>query len=212
MPDASALAIDVVLLLPEPVAAWAKRVNATMNERTGNRTVVLGDETGVPHISLAMAAVRETDLPAIGALLDAIVIRHLPMNLFPDRIVTVTTESGEQVSGLNLERTNVLGTLHREVMEALAPYRLDRVTPETVFGSDAEEISGFTTAYVAGYPEAAAGERFSPHVTLGYWRIDPDLGPGPGFCIFRGSNLALCHLGNNCTCGRVLSVHPAKAP
>jgi hypothetical protein len=209
MPDAAALAVDVVLLLPEPVAAWAKQVNAVMNERTGDSTVVLGDETGVPHISLAMAAVREADLAAIRAELDAIALCHLPLNLFPDRIVTVTTETGEQVSGLNLEITNALRGLHREVMAAVAPFRLSGVTPEMVFGSDDREISNFTTAYIAGYPENAAGDRFSPHVTLGYWKVDPDLGPGPGVCIFRGFRLALCHLGNNCTCGRVLSVHPA---
>jgi hypothetical protein len=204
-----ALAVDVVLLLPEPVAAWAKTVNAVMNERTGDRRVVLGDETGIPHISLAMAAVSAADLTALGARLDAIAAGHLPLALYPEGIATVTLSSGDAVSGLNLETTAGLRALHHAVMEATDPFRLSVVRDEMIHGHEAEEISAFTAEYIAGYPRNAAFSHFSPHITLGYWAVDRDLGPGPGVCMFRATRLAVCHLGNNCTCGRILSVHAA---
>ncbi|NYT05849.1 MAG: 2'-5' RNA ligase family protein [Methanomicrobiales archaeon] len=205
-----ARAIDIVLLPPGPVMEAAIALNRSMNEKAGNTILELDRTTAIPHISLAMGAVRAGDLPAIGALLDAIAAEMLPIEIFPDDIVTVTTSSGDAVSGLDLERTAALKELHERVMRAVEPFLLEEVTTAMVAAGEDQTITPFTAAYATRYREDAAYGRFSPHITLGYWKAGNAAVGFPCACMFRCTSIALCSLGNNCTCRGVISKHPAS--
>jgi 2'-5' RNA ligase len=209
MTDGAAIAIDIALIPPEPVLEAIVFINRTMNEQSGNRTLRLGKETRVPHISMAMGAVSENDLPAISTLLDESAAHALPLDIFPDEIVTVTTSTGDRVSGLNVERTARLQELHTTIMQAAEPFFLPRATAAMVAREPGGEVTPFTLDYCAHYQAKAAYERYSPHITLGYGEAGTDVNRSLFPCMIRCTTLAVCHLGNNCTCERILSRHTA---
>ncbi|KQC05320.1 MAG: hypothetical protein APR53_08005 [Methanoculleus sp. SDB] len=203
------IAIDIALIPPDAVLEAAILINRTMNAKSENPVIRLGKETALPHISLAMGAVSEKDLPALGTILDDIAADALPLDIFPDEIVTVATGTGDRVSGLNIERTNRLLELHTTIMRAAEPFFLPRATAEMVAREPGGAVTPFTCDYCTGYPEKAAYERFSPHITLGYGEAGTGTDRSLFPCMIRCTTLAVCHLGNNCTCERILSRHTA---
>jgi hypothetical protein len=63
-------------------------------------------------------------------------------------------------------------------------------------------VAETTLDWIRTYPRKAGYERFDPHITIGYGQGPSDLSlPIP----FTASQLALCHLGNHCTCRKVLA-------
>jgi hypothetical protein len=58
-----------------------------------------------------------------------------------------------------------------------------------------------TLLWIKNYPQKSAFENFFPHITIGYGQLDDS----PFTAEFTASKLALCHLGNHCTCRKVLS-------
>ena len=72
------------------------------------------------------------------------------------------------------------------------------VTPDMLVPD--EEIGISTLLWIKSYPEKSSFERFSPHITLGYGKLENYSFPR----IIGVSQLAVCHLGNHCTCRKVL--------
>jgi hypothetical protein len=62
-------------------------------------------------------------------------------------------------------------------------------------------VTESTLAWIRDYREKSSFERFFPHITLGYGR----LADFPFPARFTAPRLALCHLGNHCTCRRILA-------
>ena len=81
-----------------------------------------------------------------------------------------TNSVGEEVSVLELERTETLQSLHEEVMRRLAPYLSHDVEIEMLFSPPA--AAGSTLLWIKDYPEKSSFERFFPHITLGYGQLD----------------------------------------
>ncbi|MBN1195212.1 MAG: 2'-5' RNA ligase family protein [Methanomicrobiaceae archaeon] len=209
MTDGPAIAIDIALIPSDPVIEAIILINRTINATSGNKTLRLGKETAIPHISMAMGAVLKKDLPAIRTFLDESAAHALPLEIFPDDIVTVTTDAGDRVSGLNVERTARLQELHTTIMRSMEHFFLPRATEEMVAREPGGTVTPFTLDYCTGYPAKAAFERFSPHITLGYGEAGADMHRSVFPCMIRCTALAVCHLGNNCTCERILSRHTA---
>jgi hypothetical protein len=57
-----------------------------------------------------------------------------------------------------------------------------------------------TLQWIRDYPENSSFENFFPHITIGYGQMENISSP----IEFTASALALCHLGNHCTCRDVL--------
>jgi hypothetical protein len=67
-----------------------------------------------------------------------------------------------------------------------------------------EAVAPSTLDWIRTYPEKAAYENFRPHITIGYGRLPATAALPIPFVVTR---LALCHLGNHCTCRRTLLSH-----
>ena len=62
-------------------------------------------------------------------------------------------------------------------------------------------IKDIMSGIAKNYPEKSSFENFFPHITIGYGEINNFSFP----IIFSVSKLALCHLGNHCTCRKILA-------
>jgi 2'-5' RNA ligase len=191
-------AADVVLLPEEAMMDKAIEANAGLVGKIG-REIVLNKENCLPHISLAMGCIDEGDIAAIEKILEEITVENPPGDLRVIGIITSTNAAGEKVSVFEVEKTEELQSLHEEVMKKLVGYLSNDITADMIYPGS--EISQSTLLWIRNYRGKSSFANFRPHITIGYGEIS-----GPSFPIkFTAAALALCHLGNHCTCRDVLT-------
>ena len=190
-------AVDVVLLPDDAMTDKAIEANKELVEKFGEK-IVLNKQDCLPHISLAMGCLDEKDIDAIERVLKAIAEKTSLPELSVIGILTSTNSAGEKVSVLEVEKTKELQSLHEEVMGQLGPYLSHEVTRDMLYSSG--EIRESTLLWIKNYRDKSSFANFFPHITIGYGRIEN----GPFPIRFGASQLALCHLGNHCTCRKIL--------
>ncbi len=184
-------AIDAVLLPDEAMTDRAIEANAELVEKFGAE-IVLSKDNCLPHISLAMGCIDESDIPAVADVLDTIAKKNQLTRL---KVIGVR-KSGD-ASVFEVQKTKQLQLLHETVLNQVGPYLTSDVTADMVYGGRAVES---TLQWIREYPEKSSFERFFPHITIGYGQMENISSP----IEFTASALALCHLGNHCTCRDVL--------
>ena len=192
------IAVDVVLLPDETMADKAVEANAELVKRFGSE-IVLHKENCLPHISLAMGSIDERDVASIEKVLTKVAERCAVGELKIIGIYTSTNARSETVSVFEVEKTRELQILHEKVMEKVKPYFSNVVTGDMIYGE--EEVADTTLEWIKSYRENASFTKFFPHITIGYGNTEEQEFP----IKFAVSKLALCHLGNHCTCRKVLS-------
>jgi len=195
----SKIAVDVVLLLPEEVTNQAIETNKRLLTQYSN-PIILDKENCLPHISLAMGCIDKHDIPNIEKILQTVALKHNPGQLNIRKINISTNSFGEKVSAFEVEKTEKLLSLHEKIMRRMSPYFSYDVTAEMVLSPPAASES--TLLWIKSYAEKSAFENFFPHITIGYGQLEEF----PFSAEFTASKLALCHLGNHCTCRKVLAV------
>jgi 2'-5' RNA ligase len=193
----SRIAVDVVLLPSDEMMDKAIQANTELVEKFKSE-IVLNKENCLPHISLAMGCIDERDIPSIEKVLELIAGANQLGNLKILGIRTSVNARGEKTSVFEIEKTKELQSLHKKGMKKVLPYFNFDVTEDTIYGEKAAETS---LQWIKNYPEKSSFENFLPHITIGYGQIEN----GPSFPIeFTVSRLALCHLGNHCTCRKII--------
>ncbi len=199
-------AVDIVLLPDEAMTDKAIKTNAELvrirqahHERKYYSEIVLDKSKCLPHISLAMGCIEDSDIGATGKVLAEIAEQN-PMGKLKVIGVQVTENTkGEKVSAFKVERTSQLQAIHERVSQELSRYFSWDVTENMIYGNDA--VAETTLLWIKNYREKSSFEKFSPHITIGYGQAEALARP----IKFRASQLALCHLGNHCTCRKVLA-------
>lgn len=190
-------AVDVVLLPDESMTDKAIEANLLRLPQPEQK-IVLNKHNCLPHISLAMGCIEERDIGTIGEILTQMACADVPKRLRVVGVQCSTSFSGEPVSVFEIERTKRLQQLHENVMDKLEPYFSYDVTNDMMAGGQADES---TLGWVTSYGTESSYSNFSPHITIGYGRLDQSDFP----IDFSVAALALCHLGNHCTCAAILS-------
>jgi 2'-5' RNA ligase len=180
-------------------------INVELVKRFGAE-IVFNKVDCLPHISLAMGCVEEADIASIGKVLEAIA-KEIPQgNLKVVGIRTSGNSKGQAVSVFEVEKTKQLQSLHEKIMDKLAPYLTGDVTEDMIYGD--EEVSASTLMWIKNYRRKSSFGNFFPHITIGYGQKEYRMQPAT----FAASKLALCHLGNHCTCRKVLVSIELKGP
>jgi len=192
------IAVDVVLLPSEEVTNQAIETNKELLKQYDDR-IILDKENCLPHISLAMGCINERDIVNIEKILPTFAGKYNPGQLNIIGINTGINSLGEKVSAFEVKKTERLLSLHKQVMRKMTPYFSYDVSAEMVFCPPIACES--TLLWIRHYPEKSAFENFFPHITIGYGQVDKFSFTAE----FTASKLALCRLGNHCTCRKVLA-------
>jgi len=192
------IAVDIVLLPSERVTNQAIEANKGLLKQYADR-IILDKENCLPHISLAMGCMDERDITNIEKILKIIAEKYNPGQLSVLGINIGTNSLGEKVSAFEVKKTERLLSLHEEVMRRMEPYLSQDVTAEMVLSPPMAGES--TLLWIKNYPEKSAFENFFPHITIGYGQVDAFSFTAE----FTASKLALFHMGNHCTCRKVLA-------
>ena len=192
------IAIDVVLLPDEAITAQTLHTNADLVRRCGSE-IVLHPRTCLPHITLAMGGIERSAVDSVAQSLEQIAQTCPPGELTVTGVVTSLNARGQSVSAFAVAKTKAIQTLHEQIMEAIRSHCGGEVTAEMIHGD--EEVAETTLAWIRNFREKAAFGAYFPHITIGYGTVvEPMTFPMP----FAAPRLAVCHLGNHCTCREVL--------
>lgn len=198
-------AVDVVLLPDEEMTDRAIEINAELVKKFGSE-IVLNKESCLPHISLAMGCIEEADIAPVEKVLEEIAQETSLRDLKVIGIRASENSKGQTVSVFEVEKTKELQLLHEEVMDKLTPYLSCDVTEDMIYGD--QKVAESTLSWIKNYRKKSSFENFFPHITIGYGQIENQVPP----ITFAPSELALCHLGNHCTCRNVLVSMKFKGP
>jgi 2'-5' RNA ligase len=197
------MAVDIVLLLSEAIINRAIEANKRLLKHDAGQ-IILNKENSLPHISLAMGCMDERHVADIKKILKSIADKNNPGRLSIVGINIGTNSLGEKISSFEVKKTEKLQSLHEEVMRRMKPYFSYNVSAEMVLSPPVAGES--TLLWIKHYPEKSAFDNFFPHITIGYGQID-DFSFASEFTALK---LALCHLGNHCTCRKILAVAEFK--
>ncbi len=192
------IAVDVVLLPDDAMMDKAIEINGRIAAE-GSDEIVLHRADRLPHISLAMGCIDPEDLTAIRETLEKLAGENSVKRLAATGIDTSINSRGQTTCLLTIEKTEELRRLHERVMEEMERFFSHDPTGVQFYDNPVSET---TRDWIRNYPQKAGGERFHPHITLGYGPSPPGLSFPQAFA---PSRLALCHLGNHATCRKVLA-------
>ena len=198
-PAPQSIPCDIVLL---PEQALSQRAIATSASLHSLGTLYeLSDAGPLPHISLYMTQLKSHDLFEVGQLLATIASQTESFTLSADRY-----DQAEGYIDANYVRTDTLRQLQMAVINVVNPLRdgmreKDRARLATATGVVRKNLE------VYGY--RGVGELFRPHLSLTRFADGTPINtkPLPRPSDFSGSfdRLAICEMGDNGTCQRVLA-------
>lgn len=189
-------AVDVVLFPEESVTEKAIEANAKLVERFG-REIVLDRAGCLPHISLAMGCIEESDIGRAKGMLEKIVRERRLGELVTAGTAVSTNAAGEKVSAIVVAKTRELQRFHERVMEEFGAVFSYDVRAEMFYPSG--EISESSLLWIKSYRERSSFRKYLPHITIGYGELEE----AAGSMRFRAERVAMCHLGNHCTCRKI---------
>lgn len=192
-------AIDIVILPSREVADASIKFSHLISDSTYTR---LNKQNQLPHISLLMGGAEEDKITEIWSQTINILKDFQPFPIIINELRIMNT-----YSGLHIEKSEDLVRLHTNLVDRLVPqlnYNNDLSTLANP--KNAQEKSLF---WVNGYPENSAKENFNPHITLGDGKLN-DLSQINLPIEFQATKIAICHLGNYCTCYEILEEFDLK--
>jgi len=191
------IAIDVVLLPEDKVTTRAIEANRELVRKFGEKIVL--DRSGcLPHISLCMGCIADCDMGAAEEVLREIAANTSLPELTITGLGIAENSHGETVSAFQIDAIPQLQMLHEQVMKELRPFTDYDVTADMLINPN--EVERSTLLWIKNYRDKSSFVNFLPHITIGYGQATAVDLPAS----FIASELAICHLGNHCTCRKVL--------
>jgi 2'-5' RNA ligase len=192
------IAIDVVLLPSEMMMERAIEINKELLRRNEDK-IVLDQEKCLPHISLCMGCIDEDKIPAIRNIIDEIGTAYSPFNLQAIDLKSEIIQTGKKVSAFVIKDQDELQKLHETIMKKLWSYLSYDVEIPMLFNPP--EVEEVTLHWIKNYANQYYDPSlFHPHITVGFGETTAFQMP----INFTASQIALCQLGNYCTCRKVI--------
>jgi len=185
----SQIAIDIVLLPPEDIMDQAIAINKQLLDDP----IILDKENCLPHISLCMGVIAEKQLSQLKEIIDQISKQY---KAFP---LTINKNNGRR-SCFEIQNDKELQRLHESIMHATQSYLSYDATTDMCFPNP--PVIEKTVSWINGYKDNTSFQNFYPHITLGTTKYESQ----KLNINFLASRLAICHLGNYCTCRKILHV------
>ena len=195
--DPARCAVNFVILPPD----HAMDVAISLNKRACKESYIFLDrDKSFPHVSLLMGCLRLDQIKQAEIMLKAIASQHKKMTLSITHMRIVNVPTGD-IMTLDIDPYDKLQLLHESLANDFAPLLSKDAMEADIFDSSPPAS---TLDWINGYIPNSCFENFWPHITVGYMK-DNALSEKVEPFTFLASRLAICHLGNYCTCKRILT-------
>ncbi|MFA6486319.1 MAG: hypothetical protein WCT40_03055 [Candidatus Magasanikbacteria bacterium] len=194
------IAIDIALFPPGDITSICIKVN-NRAIKNGHQGVLLNRVDNFPHISLFMGAVKYSDLGLIDRDLQLIMGQFNPIVGVVSRLYSKAKDSaGIPMYYFDIKNTKQLQHLHELIVKKIRKYVCGPATQSMFYKNKNEKISrGWK--FVSNYLKNSSFIKFNPHITL---RTDHAKFRGKLPIKFNARRIAICHLGDHCTCRKIL--------
>ena len=191
------IAISIVLLPSRDM------INKTieMNKELGaihNDEIILGLKENVPHITICMGAVFESEIPEVITIIDKISEQFTQFE-FEAKLKVQISDNNEKITWLSILNKEKIQKLHEFVMNKMRNYldfKIEKrmlIEPETIMKSTISWIKNYSNLY-------HDPTLYRPHITIGIGKINKY----ESVFNFLSSEMAMFQLGNHCTCARLI--------
>nr|MCK4930063.1 2'-5' RNA ligase family protein [Nanoarchaeota archaeon] len=195
----SEIAIDVTIIPPEEIMDKAVSISKKLFEETRNKEIVLDKEKCIPHITLVMICIDENNLDDIKKIVEEVALQTKSLNLKFVETEIGPTPDGGKVSGLKIERTPEILELHETMIKKTNPYRKKEATIKALYPNPKPNEA--TLTWINAYERHSSFEKkYNAHLTIGFGELKNVELP----ITFTASKIAVCQLGNYCTCRKML--------
>jgi len=191
------IAVDVALLLPEKIDDLVIEINQKFDSLSK-----LNKENNFPHISLAMGVIEESEVELVNTKLKEICDRFNSLDLEIEEVYHIIKPNGKKSFSFRIKMTDELMNFHRTIMKELLLIFTYEVSID-MFNQD-DEVDPISTYWVENYGKNHENpDNFHPHISL---KCNEDVVFDDVPIKFKASKVALCHLGDHCTCRMVLGL------
>jgi len=162
-----------------------------------HQTITLNKQDTLPHVSLLMGCLPSEWLPDAERILRELADQQ---RCFPLFVLGLRTLAGSHpVVSLDIELSEPLKALQRRLIHALEPLLTRDAQDNDLY--EAQAVSPAVLTWINSFVPDQCEDRFWPHITLGHGH---PRGIQPPFT-FTASRIAICHLGDHCTCRHILA-------
>lgn len=187
----SKIAFDIVILPPDDIQDVC--VDLCNKYRDDSGRPALNKIDNLTHISLFMGMVEESDLPKLYNKLKKIITNTQKLKLELAELKQIN-----KTYFFEIKKTPELQELHENIVNNLKDYYPQETTAKMFFGDNIDKSTFFwTDNYVTG----SSFKKFWPHITLKAC-TNPVFENLP--LKFTTNTITVCHLGNHCTCRKIL--------
>jgi len=189
------IAVDIALILPEEIMDLVIK----LNERFEGFSI-FNKKNNLPHITLAMGVINESDIKKVNGKLKDICLKFNPLNLEITEVYHIIKPNDKKSFSFRIKMGDELKNLHTIIMKELLPIFTYDVS-EDMFNQD-DKVSPISMQWVENYGKNHKDpENYNPHISLhcNKYVVFNDVP-----IKFKASKVALCHLGSHCTCRRIL--------
>lgn len=191
------IAIDAALLLPEKINKICIELN---RKKDADAYSDLGKKNNHPHITLAMGVVDEKELPKVESKLKDISKEFSSLKLEIVGLYFQMNPEKKKSYGFTIKQTSELKELHRRVMKELLPVLSYDVRNEMFFLDSDEKFYETSKFWVENYAKKhSSPNKYHPHISLKCRNASYTKFP----IKFSASKIAVCQLGNYCTCRKI---------
>lgn len=194
----SKIAIDIALIPPDDIMDICVDLCQKHPDNSGN--LGLNKTNNLPHISLFMGMVEQTQLEEFYKTTERIIKDAEPILTSITRTASITDKDKIHYY-FEIKNTSKLFDLHKKLVENLKEYYPEKTNENIYFSKPDEKIDEKTFFWVDNYITGSSLEKFWPHITL-KGCTNPIYTNTPKE--FKIDRLAICHLGNHCTCQKIL--------
>jgi len=160
----------------------------------------LNKKDNLPHITLAMGVIDDSQIPEVMEKLNEISKILKPLDLEISKIHSIVKPSGEKSFSFLIKKSEELKKLQQLIMKTLLPIFTYDVKPP-MFNQD-QEIDSDSIYWVETFAKIHRNiENYTPHISI-KCKKEVVFEGLPLF--FKGSQLGLCHLGAHGTCRKIL--------
>lgn len=201
------LSVDFVLLPSEDFTKKVIELNHSLKRDYQNKRIVLDEESCLPHLSLLMGIIYKDSIREIKKKLNYLYKEFIPLDLEATDLTLEDLPTKDRIlriMGLKIRETKELKELHEKMVKDMSPYLIDSEVSKGMMFNPKEidsEDTPWMFPYIRNFIRNSSYKNFNPHITIGDGILEQKINLSMRF---TSSRLAVTHLGNYCTCRKIL--------
>lgn len=191
------IVVNILLLPPIDIMKLCVKIN---QQKGSENYQNLDTETNPPHITLDMGSLDAKNLPLAKEKISRIAKNFSKLKLTLSEIYYEIRSNNKKSYYFELEIIPELRRLHEDIMNDFSKiFTNNNISVDMFFPNESEKIDEESCRWVEDYPNKTF-KNFNPHISLKCRNGRYEGGP----IKFPADKLTLCHMGNFCTCRKIL--------